>query len=254
MKLGMPTLIELDSIEENIALCSELGLDFVEINMNLPYCLHLDSETLRKEIAISFSFHLPEDLDIAHLNPKIRETYLGIIKDKLVFMKEVNSKKLIMHMHKGIHISLPDQKIHLYDKYKSEYLTNILEFANWIEPLLEDAEIVLCIENTGDFHIGYTQEALKILLQKPHIKLTWDTGHDYKNNSTDGEFLKANLDKIRHIHLHDSTREKDHLELYTGELDIAYFKELAGRNDIDIVFETKTGQALRNSIDKWKNT
>jgi len=35
---GMPTLIECQSIEVNIELCRELGLDFIEIelNMNLP--------------------------------------------------------------------------------------------------------------------------------------------------------------------------------------------------------------------------
>jgi sugar phosphate isomerase/epimerase len=32
----MPTLIECKDIEKNIELCNELGLDFIEINMNLP--------------------------------------------------------------------------------------------------------------------------------------------------------------------------------------------------------------------------
>ncbi len=36
MKLGMPTLIELNTLEDNAKLCKELGLDFIEINMNLP--------------------------------------------------------------------------------------------------------------------------------------------------------------------------------------------------------------------------
>ncbi len=36
MKIGMPTLIELDTLEDNVMLCDELGLDFLEINMNFP--------------------------------------------------------------------------------------------------------------------------------------------------------------------------------------------------------------------------
>lgn len=36
MKFGMPTLIENDSIESCVALCKELNLDFIELNMNLP--------------------------------------------------------------------------------------------------------------------------------------------------------------------------------------------------------------------------
>ncbi len=36
MQYGMPTLIELNTLEENVQLCKSLGLDFVEINMNFP--------------------------------------------------------------------------------------------------------------------------------------------------------------------------------------------------------------------------
>jgi hypothetical protein len=36
MLFGMPTLIELYGLEETMELCLELGLDFVELNMNLP--------------------------------------------------------------------------------------------------------------------------------------------------------------------------------------------------------------------------
>ena len=34
--LGMPTLLEASGAEESAALCAELGLHFVELNMNLP--------------------------------------------------------------------------------------------------------------------------------------------------------------------------------------------------------------------------
>ena len=33
---GMPTLIETNTLRECAKLCSELGLDFIELNMNLP--------------------------------------------------------------------------------------------------------------------------------------------------------------------------------------------------------------------------
>ena len=36
MEWGMPTLIEIDTLEECAALCKELGLHFIELNMNLP--------------------------------------------------------------------------------------------------------------------------------------------------------------------------------------------------------------------------
>lgn len=36
VQLGMPALIEIKSIEACAALCRELGLQFIELNMNLP--------------------------------------------------------------------------------------------------------------------------------------------------------------------------------------------------------------------------
>ena len=36
LEFGMPTLIENSTLEDNIALCKELGLSFVELNMNFP--------------------------------------------------------------------------------------------------------------------------------------------------------------------------------------------------------------------------
>ena len=36
ISFGMPTLIELNSLEESAALCRELGLKFIELNMSFP--------------------------------------------------------------------------------------------------------------------------------------------------------------------------------------------------------------------------
>ena len=36
MQFGMPTLIENRTLEDNIALCTSLGLRFIELNMNFP--------------------------------------------------------------------------------------------------------------------------------------------------------------------------------------------------------------------------
>ena len=36
MQYGMPTLIENQTLAKNILLCKELGLNFIELNMNFP--------------------------------------------------------------------------------------------------------------------------------------------------------------------------------------------------------------------------
>lgn len=36
LRFGMPTLIELNRLEDTMKLCKKLNLDFFELNMNLP--------------------------------------------------------------------------------------------------------------------------------------------------------------------------------------------------------------------------
>ena len=42
----MPILVEFHSLEENIELCHELNLDFIELNLDIPYCFpeNMDSK------------------------------------------------------------------------------------------------------------------------------------------------------------------------------------------------------------------
>ena len=68
--LGMPALIELPEPEDCGALCRELGLQFVELNMNLPQYQpdRIDRDRLRKireEYGIYFTIHLDENLNPA---------------------------------------------------------------------------------------------------------------------------------------------------------------------------------------------
>ena len=62
MIFGMPTLMQLHSVEENAALAKRLHLQFIELNMNLPYCTldalkRADLMNISKEFGIHFSFH-----------------------------------------------------------------------------------------------------------------------------------------------------------------------------------------------------
>ena len=50
MEYGMPFLMETDTLEECARLCSHLGLDFIELNMNFPQCQlpELQADRLRR--------------------------------------------------------------------------------------------------------------------------------------------------------------------------------------------------------------
>lgn len=74
MDFGMPALIELPALEDCAKLCRELGLQFVELNMNLPQYQtdRIDRDRLRKiceEYGIYFTLHLDENLNPTDLTP-----------------------------------------------------------------------------------------------------------------------------------------------------------------------------------------
>ena len=78
--LGMPTLVELRSPEDCARLCRELGLQFVELNMNLPQYQtdQIDPERLGKiceSYNIYFTIHLDENLNPGDFNPYIAQAY-----------------------------------------------------------------------------------------------------------------------------------------------------------------------------------
>lgn len=200
---GMPTLIELNGIEENIRLCKELGLDFIELNMNLPEYqpseLELDKLTsLMNEHKIFFTIHMPEELDVANFNTDIRNAHIKVVTKTVEISRKLKIPIINMHMNLGIHFTMPTDRIYLYKKYESNYIKRIKLFANYIEELLKGTNIKLAIENTGIYDIDYIKTAVDNLIQKENIVLTWDIGHDYSSGNKDEIYIISNVDKIKH--------------------------------------------------------
>ena len=69
MKLGMPILYEFDSIEQNLKLANQLGLDFVELNLNFGYCRkEMEEQTvlaLLKKYNLEATLHFYDEADFA---------------------------------------------------------------------------------------------------------------------------------------------------------------------------------------------
>ena len=99
MQFGMPTLIENKTLEDNIALCSRLGLKFIELNMNFPeYQLDKLEETdifikAAEQAHIYYTIHLDENLNIADFNSLVSEAYLKTVRRTI----EVSKKLLLYH-------------------------------------------------------------------------------------------------------------------------------------------------------------
>ena len=265
MQFGMPTLIENKRLEENLALCLELGLNFIELNMNFPE-YQIDSlENTEHFIRAAdwaelyYTIHLDEALNIADFNPLVRQAYLETtrrtieVAKKLLFLRDKYGDKsqpltINMHMHHGIFVTLPDRKVQLYDRDFEIYMKYFTDFKNLCEKWIDGADIKIALENTDGFR-DYEKKAIEMLLESPAFVLTWDIGHSKACGENDVPFILSHKDKLKHFHIHDGKENppKNHLALGDGEIDLKARLRTAAKCGARCVLETKTIEALKKS-------
>lgn len=253
MEFGMPTLIENRNLEETIALCKELSLQFVELNMNFPMYQvpQLEQTEYLKELAakndIYFTIHLDENLNVCDFNSLVADAYMETVERMLKVAHEIGAPLLNMHMNHGIYITLPDRKVRLFGEYREAYLTAIRRFRKMCEDVVADFGVKVCIENTDGFQ-DFEKEAIEELLQSELFALTWDIGHFHTCDNVDEDFLMGHKDRLYHFHIHDGLGNKNHQTLGTGEIDLAQRIGVAAECGCRCVVETKTVEALRRSV------
>lgn len=271
LELGMPTLIENKTLEDNIALCKELEFSFVELNMNFPEYQIDKMENVdlfykkADEAGIYYTIHLDENLNVADFNPLVREAYLETVRRTIdaakhfVELKNEYGQKeqpliINMHMHHGIYITLPDMKVQMYERDFDVYMKYILYFIKMCEKWIGDADIKIAIENTNGFR-EYEEKAIEKMLQSDCFVLTWDIGHSKATGEIDAPFILGHEDKLRHFHIHDGRENppQDHLALGDGEIDLLGCLNLAKKCNARCVLETKTIEALKKSVEWLKN-
>ncbi len=254
MDLGMPTLLELDTIEECARLCKELGLDFVELNMNMPqYQLQsLDRDILggiSEKYGIYFTLHLDENTNVSDFNRYVADAYIDTVKGAIDVAIALRIPIINMHLPKGVYFTLPQGKVYLFEKYEEKYLESILNFRKTVEKAIGENGIKLCVENSDGF-AEFQLKALNILLESSVFALTYDIGHDFAAGGSDGKFIADNISRLRHMHIHDAVGRRDHLAIGDGEIDIEKYVARAKRNNARAVIETKTVAALRKSCER----
>ncbi len=257
MDFGMPTLIENKDLEENISLCKELDLQFIELNMNFPmYQIPQLERTeylkkLARENGIYFTIHLDENLNICDFNPLVADAYMETTERALRVAAELGAPLLNMHMNHGIYITLPDRKVRLFGEYREPYMTAIHKFREMCERTAGSSGVKICIENTDGFQ-DFEKEAIDYLLQSDMFALTWDIGHSHACGDADEAFLMERKDRLYHFHIHDAKGTANHQKLGSGEIDLAQRLGIAKNGGCRCVVETKTIDALRQSV-KWLN-
>ena len=135
---------------------SDLGLGFVELNMNLP-----EYQTDRLDVArlleiadkygIYYTIHLDENLNPCDFNNKVAAAYTETVLQTIEAAKKLSVPVLNMHLHSGVWFTLPDKKVFLFDEYEQEYIRKLTTFRDACAAAVGDADIKICVENCGDF-------------------------------------------------------------------------------------------------------
>jgi sugar phosphate isomerase/epimerase len=253
---GMPTLIELPSLEATILLCHKLGLDFVELNMNLPeyQADQLDVDELQhlaSKYGIYYTIHLDEAFNPYDFNKRVATAYTETALQVIDIAKKLNIPILNMHHPEGIHFKLPDRKEYLFQQYKDVYLDSIRTFRGICEETIGSHDMKICVENTSGWDKApYLQEGINCLLESPVFALTFDTGHNAGTDGSDEGFILEHKVKFIHMHLHDAFvgTNRNHLPLGIGELDIPRYLKAAKEHNCHVVLETKTVAGLEQSV------
>lgn len=267
IQFGMPTLVENRTLEDNAALCRRLGLKFIELNMNFPeyQAERLEKTDILLRVAdraeIYYTIHLDENLNVADFNQLVKDAYLETVRrtisaaKRLIYPKNLygdGNRPLVlnMHMNHGVHITLPDRKVRMYERNFDEYMTSFAAFRSLCEEWIGDSDIKIAVENTDGF-LDYEKKAVEYLLESPKFGLTWDIGHSKSTREKDVPFILEHKEKLIHFHIHDGTETppKNHLALGDGEIDIIERLTLAESVNARCVLETKTIASLERSVE-----
>ncbi len=255
MDFGMPTLIELKSLDTCAALCKELDLQFIELNMNLPeyQADRIDAgafDEIVQRYGIYYTIHLGENLNPCDFNEKVATAYTETVLQTIAIAKQLHIPVLNMHLSKGVYFTLPEKKVSLFNEYMDVYLAKLAAFRDYCEKAIGGEDIKICVENAGGYNKEFLQKGLTLLLESKVFALTVDFGHNAGIGGGDEEVIMKHKKRLCHMHIHDAKDKCDHLPLGTGELDLSKYFYLAKTQNCRVVLETKTVAGLKESV-KW---
>lgn len=250
MKLGMPILYEYNSIKENILLAKRLNLDFIELNLNFGYCRSdLENEKIINELLkedIFYTIHFYDEADFG-IYDEVVDAYIKLLDKYLSFSKKLNIKLLNVHLNEGPVVTISGVKNYIYEKEYNEYIKRLINNLKKVEELANKYNIKLVIENVK---IPSFLEKTYLDLNNQGFNFNYDIGHDYTDKSVLKKLNEENDFNFLEFHIHDAQCKKCHLAIGDGEMDLAYYKNLA--KDAYVVLEVKSSDDLIKSVEKFK--
>ena len=271
MKLGASLLLNfqgLISIPEFINQIASKKLQIAELVAEPPYCF-IDSinTNQREEIAltaqnleIDLTVHATfSDINIAAINPNVRNFAINEIKRCIDFASEINAE--IVTIHPGDHGAVGFSYKEKTSKYNFDSLEKITTYA-------EEQKIRIGLENMpnmpgNQFKDTLSPKELSNIAKKidnKYFGITWDVGHSNTTNFSLEEFYSYSKDYLFHLHLHDNHGPGEgwrdlHLELGKGTVNwTELFTILKTTNyRSSMVFELSSWELVEKSMEYIKD-
>ncbi len=245
--LGMPTIIDFSTVEENIEFALQNEYKFIELNLNLPYVQdYIESKKVPTN-ALKYTLHFFDEADFG-LYDEVSEAYIKLLdrylKNSYMYINQVN-----VHLNIGPVVTVSGVKNYIYNINYATYITRLKRNLLKVKEVCNKYSVSLVLENIVSLDFIYN--TIKDL--ESDFNFTYDIGHDYTSGNYLNNYFINNLDKFKEMHFHDSTKTKCHLELGTGDLDTKNIYDIV-KNKIEyIVIEVKSKQDLINSIKYLKD-
>ena len=135
---------------------------------------------------------------------------------------------------------------------RREAWENLRGFLEETAPRAQEAGVVICVENLhhapGQVIQSYA-ELLELVqaVSSPAVQITLDTGHADLSDGITGA-LDTFAPYLRHMHIHDSDGQRDHLEIGQGNLDFARWLDQWRAYPFTLVVETRNDADPQGSV------
>ncbi len=199
-----------------------------------------DIRRARESYNIHFSVHAPfSDLNIASLNPKVRESSIEQVMESIKISSELDIELVTLH---------PGHKSPLGVYFTDKLVEMNKESLIAIDKQAEEYGVILALENLPRMWVSLCHDAHQIreLIDGTNMKICFDFGHANISDTIDG-FMDLK-DSFANLHLHDNDASKDlHMVLGQGNIDFkGILKKLSGYNGNYVIESTNLEDGLKS--------
>lgn len=239
--LGMPTILDFKSVEENIQFAKLHGFEFIELNLNLKYVRDFILSKRKPDKSLKYTMHFFDEADFG-LYEEVSDAYIKLLKRYLKYSHSY-ILELNLHLNLGPIQTISGVKHYLYKEEFNDYIKRVKKALFKIKKICDKYKITLVLENIKS--LDFIMDTYPYLISD--FKFCYDIGHDMTSTKMLEPYFYSHLEAFNEVHFHDSTSDLCHLAFGKGDLDIKAIYERIKEIPY-ILIEVKNKEDLIQSI------